>query len=194
MGLFDAFKKKENKQEKSPVQNAEALKAAIQQTCSNLTIYCRDANLPYEIAHKYQRGMIIRERGFVDATALTGGAVTNHRYMILSNHMIPMHLLEGDNKWALCVADKGSRFPVLGKAAGNDKRVTVLLHLNDETWPLFKAVDMNIFKSLADHCYHAFAECLNKEPIASVSTKEWLARCQFPVGMTDQGTFFPVDG
>ncbi len=192
MGLFDMFKEKENYQESDQIQHTELVKAAIQATCSNLTQHCRDANLPYEITHKYQKGMIIRERGFVDATALSGGIITNHRYIILSNHMAHLFQFEDDKKWALCVANKDSRFLVLGKAEGKGKRVTVLLHLNNETWQLFKSLDMNIFQNLLNDCYNSFKECIGKEPIASVSTDEWLARCQFPVGMSDNGEFFPI--
>ena len=193
MGFFDVFKKKESNQEQNQTQKAELVKAAIQQTCSNLTQHCRDANLPYELTHKYQKGMIIRERGFVDATALSGGIMTNHRYIILSNHMVPMLQFEGDKQWALCVAGKDSRFLVLGKGEGKGKRVTVLLHLNNETWQLFNSIDMNIFQNLLNNCYNSFKNCIGKEPIASVATEEWLARCQSPVGMSDNGDFFPVD-
>ncbi len=191
MGLFDKFKKNESKQANG--QCIVSIKDAIQATCSNLTVFCRDADLPYEIVHKYQRGMIIRERGFVDTTALSGGIITSHRYMIMSNHMSSLLQFEGDKKWALCVANKGSRFLVLGKAEGKGKRVTVLLHLNDDTWQLFKSVDINVFNNLTNDCYNTFAKCILKEPIASVSTEEWLARCQFPIGMSDDGEFFPVE-
>ena len=193
MVFFDAFKKKESKQQQNQTQDNEAIKIAIQQTCSNLTQHCRDANLPYEITHKYQKGMIIREKGFVDATALSGGIIKNHRYIILSNLMAPLFQFEGDKKWALCVANKDSRFLVLGKAEGKGKRVTVLLHLNNDTWQLFKSINMNIFQNLLNDCYNSFKECIDKEPIASVSTEEWFARCQFPVGMSDNGVFFPID-
>lgn len=193
MGLFDKLKKKENNREYNHVQNTELFNAAIQSTCSNLIQHCRDANLPYEITHKYQKGMIIRERGFVDATALSGGVITNHRYIILSNHMASLAQFEGAKQWALCVANKDSRFLVLGKAEGKGKRVTVLLHLNNDTWQLFKSIDMSIFQNLLSDCYNSFKQCIDKEPIPSVSTSEWLARCQFPIGMNDSGEFFPVD-
>lgn len=193
MGLFDKLKKKENTTKCNQVQNADLIKAAIQTTCSNLIQHCRDANLPYEITHKYQKGMIIREKGFVDATALSGGIVTNHRYIILSNHMASLAQFEGDKQWALCVANRDSRFLVLGKAEGKGRRVTVLLHLNDDSWQLFKSIDTSIFQNLLNDCYNSFKECIFKEPIASVSTDEWFARCQFPVGMSDSGEFFPVD-
>ena len=193
MGLFDAFKKNSAKQQQNQTQDNEAIKIAIQQTCSNLTQHCRDASLPYEITHKYQKGMIIREKGFVDATALSGGIIKNHRYIILSNHMAPLFHLEGDKKWALCVANRDSRFLVLGKAEGKGKRVTVLLHLNNDTWQLFKSINMNIFQNLLNDCYNSFKECIDKKPIASVSTEEWFTRCQFPVGMSDNGVFFPID-
>ena len=192
MGLFDIFKKGK-KQGQNPTQNSDTIKIAIQQTCSNLTQFCRDANLPYELTNKYQKGMIIRERGFVDATVLSGGIVTNHRYIILSNHMTPIFQFWEDKQWALCVANKDSRFLVLGKAECKGKRVTVLLHLNNETWQLFKSINMNIFQNLLNDCYNSFKDCLGKEPIASVSTEEWFARCKFPVGMSDSGDFFPID-
>ncbi len=154
-------------------------------------LHRRDANLPYEIMHKYQKGMIIRERAFVDASAVVGGFLANHRYMILSNHM---HMLPTpDKEWALCVANKDSRFLVLGKAEGKGKRVTVLLHLKNDTWQLFKSIDMSIFQNLLNDCYNSFKECIDKEPFPSVSAEEWLARCQFPIGMSDNGEFFPID-
>ncbi len=191
MGIFDKLKKKEDTTKCNQVQNADLIKAAIQATCSDLVLFARDANLPYEIMHKYQKGMIIRERAFVDASAVVGGFLANHRYMILSNHM---HMLPTpDKEWALCVANKDSRFLVLGKAEGKGKRITALLHLNNDTWQLFKSIDMSIFQNLLNDCYHSFKECVDKEPFPSVSSKEWLARCQFPIGMSDNGEFFPVD-
>ncbi len=174
-------------------QDINAINAAIRQTCSDLTQHCRDANLPYELTHKYKRGMIIRELGFVDATALSGGIPTNHRYIILSNHMAPLFDFEKDKQWGLCVASKGSRFLVLGKAEGSGKRLTVLLHLHNDSWHLFKSLNMSFTEKLLLTCFDSFKECLDKDPIPSVATEEWLKRCQFPVGMDDNGTFFPID-
>lgn len=190
MGLFDKILKPK---QHSPSNDTNLVNDVIQKTCSGLTLYCRDANLPYEITHRYNKGMIIRERGFVDATALTGGIITSHRYLILSNHMAPLFQFEGNKQWALCVANKDSRFLVLGKAEYKGKRVTVLLHLMNDTWQLFKSIDMGFFQKLRNDCYSTFKECVDKEPIPSVSTDEWLARCQFPIGMSDTGDFFPAD-
>lgn len=197
MALFQLFKKPaapaQQPQQPSQPASDDLRKAAIGQTCSNLTMYCRDANHPDALMHKYTSGMIIRERGFVDTTALSGGVVTNHRYIILSNHMMPLFQLEGDKQWALCVANKDSRFLVLGKAAGKGKRVTVLLHLHDDSWRQFRSIDMRLFKTLTDNCFQTFAKCIQQPPIASVSTAEWLDRCKFPIGMDDNGVFFPVE-
>ena len=138
--------------------------------------------------------MIIKEKGFVDATALSGGMVTTHRYMILSNHMTPMIRFEGNKEWALCVANTDSRFLVLGKAEYKDKRVTVLLHLNnDETWQIFKSIGTEFAKGLLANCFDTFKECVNMEPIPSVSTDEWLSRCKFPIGISDSGEIFLID-
>lgn len=214
MGLFDFFKKKEaapaqsaldpqaekpapDPQAEKPAPDPQALQAAIQKTCNNLRVHVRDADLPEALTHKYQRGMIIRERGFVDATALCGGLVKAHRYMILSNHMMPMLQFEGDKQWGLCLANKDSRFLVLGKGKEQGKeqgkRLTVLLHLDNETWKLFRGVDMNFSVNLLDQCFKHFMENANKPPIASVATEEWFARCAFPLGMSDEGAFFPLE-
>ena len=56
-----------------------------------------------------------------------------------------------------------------------------------------KAVDINLFQNLLNECYNSFKQCLNEEPIASVATEEWLARCTFPIGMSDNGEFFPIE-
>lgn len=190
MELFD---KATNTEESPPTGKDSLIKDAIQNTCSGLALFCRDADLPYELTHKYSKGMILRERGFVDTTALVGGLKTSHRYLILSNHMTPLFQFSGNKQWGLCVANRDSRFLVLGKAKYKDKRVTILLHLNGDTWQSFKAIDMSFSQSLLNECYNTIKKCAAMEPIDSVSTDEWLARCQFPIGMSDEGVFFPID-
>ncbi len=191
MRVYDKMEKPDHQQVGKPLPSAEAVNAAIMATCSKLVLFVRDTNLPYEITHKYHKGMIVKERGFVDATALRGGMVTAHRYMILSNHM-PM-VPTPDKQWALCIANKDSRFLVLGKGKCDGKRVTVLLHLHNDSWQLFKSIDVSFSQGLLNKCFDDFVKCIAQPPIASVTSQEWLARCQFPVGMSDDGVFFSID-
>jgi hypothetical protein len=37
-----------------------------------------------------------------------------------------------------------------------------------------------------------FDECLAAPPVPELVTKEWLQRCQFPLGTTDEGKYFPL--
>lgn len=173
--------------------NAELINEAIRSTCTELSLYCRDVNLPHEFAYKYESGMIIRERGFVDATALCGGMVTAYRYLIVSNHMVPMQMFEGDKNWKLHIANQNSRFMVLEKLEHLEKRTIILLHLHNDNWQVFKSLGTEFAKDLVYTCSRYFIKQVESDPIPSVSTNEWLARCQFPIGMSDDGAFFPID-
>lgn len=81
-----------------------------------ITLFARDVNLQPGLAEKYKAGMIIREKGFTDATIRFGGMATSHRYVILSNHMASFAALEEGTDWGLHVANKDAHFKVLGKA------------------------------------------------------------------------------
>lgn len=80
-----------------------------------ITLFARDVNLPSGLAEKYKAGMIIREKGFTDATIRFGGMVTSCRYVILSNHMKNLAMLENGTNWGLHVANKDAHFKVLGQ-------------------------------------------------------------------------------
>ena len=104
-----------------------------------ITLFARDVDLPSGLAEKYKAGMIIREKGFTDATIRFGGMVTSCRYVILSNHMKNMSILENGTNWGLHVANKDAHFKVLGLHTHAGKTGIFLLHLpDDESWKLWR--------------------------------------------------------
>lgn len=178
------------------VEQVRALQEALNRTYPGLTMLARDVNLTYEQASKYEVGMIIREKAHVDASRRVMGMVTSHRYAILSNHMeepTSEELKIGPN-WGMRVAKPDSHFKVLGKHTYQGKTVIFLLHLpDDDTWKLFINTVIDSDAELIRKCIARFeAKCM-KPPVPDLAMPNWQDRCQFPLGMDNEGNFFPLE-
>lgn len=175
-------------------EHIQLLQDAINKNYPGMMMFVRDVNLSPSLIAKYRPGMIIREKALVDASARVGGMVTSCRYAILSNHMANFGLFEQGTNWQLHVANQGSHFKVLGTYTYQGKTAIFLLHLPDDTsWKLFQDFECNLDQQLLDDCIKRFeAKCL-QPPIPEVTSSEWLDRCKFPLGMDDNGVFWPVD-
>ena len=159
-----------------------------------ITLFARDVNLPSGLAEKYKAGMIIREKGFTDATIRFGGMVTSCRYVILSNHMKNMSILENGTNWGLHVANKDAHFKVLGQVDYKGKTGIFLLHLpDDETWKAYQTMEFSLDKELYEKAVSRFQAKALDAPIPELAVREWLDRCQLPVGMSDGGQFWPLE-
>ena len=159
-----------------------------------ITLFARDVNLPPELAEKYKAGMIIREKGFTDTTIRFGGMVTSCRYVILSNHMKNLAMLENGTNWGFHVANKDAHFKVLGQVTYKGKTGIFLLHLpDDETWKAYQTMEFSLDKELYEKAVSRFQAKALDAPIPELAAREWLDRCQFPVGMNDGGQFWPLE-
>lgn len=171
----------------------EEIEKAINEVFPGLTIFARDANLPAGIADIYKKGMILREKAFVDASYRVQGMVTTHRYIILSNHLKDLSNFEHGTNWGLCVANRDSHFKVLGTHCYNEKTVIVLLHLPDDNrWKLFDGIHISLEEELFDKAINSFKQKIERSPIPELTTKEWLQRCEFPIGIDDKGDLWPL--
>jgi len=165
----------------------------VTEDLNNLVYVVRDCNLPDKIAQKYNVGMIIREKGFCDATYIIGGMSTSHRFTILSNQFFDMSSFDEDNK-GLCVTNKDARFKVLDKFTINDKTQITLLELpRNGKWKNFKDMTYIIEKRLAQDAREKFAILSKAEPLPQQNTKAMLARFDSPLGMNDDGEMFPLE-
>ncbi len=204
MGFFNKFKK-DNSTERQRSSKAEKainvtaadmqqMQSVINQMYPGIAIFVRDVNLPDDLANKYIPGMIIREKGLTDASCRVMGMVTTHRYMILSNHMGSLAQFEHGTNWGLCVARADSHFKVLGQHTYKDKHAIILLHLpDDETWKLFRNIDISIDKQLLETAIQRFEAKCELPPVPELATQQWLNRCEFPIGMSDDGTFWELE-
>lgn len=175
-------------------RTAEQLQAVANKMYPGMVLYARDVNLPEELAEKYTPGRILREKGFTDASDRFMGMVTTHRYVILSNHMADLSGFEHGINWGLHTANKDSHFKVLGKVTVQGKTGIFLLHLpDDDSWKLWKTAEFSMDQELYEKAVQRFTIKCKEPPVPELTTPQWLGRCAFPVGMQDDGTFFPLD-
>lgn len=172
----------------------EQLQAVADKMYPGMALYARDVNLPAELARKYIPGQIIRERAFTDASIRFMGMVTTHRYVIISNHMANLAQFEHGTNWGLHMANKDSHFKVLGLHTHEGKTGIFLLHLpDDESWQLWQKAAFSMDKQLYDMAVQRFVNKCTQPPVPELATKAWLDRCAFPLGMSDDGQFFPLE-
>lgn len=174
--------------------DSKHIETVVNQTYPGLTMYVRDVNLPDEISKKYKKNLLLREKAFCDASNRVMGMITTHRYGILSNHMANLREFEHGTNWGLPIAKSGSRFKVLENYEYKGKTLILLLHLpDDEGWEVFKNNIMDIDSDIVSSSIERFKDKCFKEPVPELSTKDWLDRCEFPVGIDESGNCFAVE-
>lgn len=172
----------------------EQLQAVADNMYPGIALFARDMNLPEELARRYTPGLIIREKAFTDASNRFMGMVTTHRYVILSNHMVDLSQFEQGTHWGLHVAQKGSHFKVLGQHSHQGKTGIFLLHLpDDERWRLWQTAEFSMDQQLYEMAVQRFTQKCTQLPVPELTQTAWLDRCAFPVGMSDDGVFWPLE-
>ena len=74
-----------------------------------------------------------------------------------------------------------------------DMTQILLLHLpDDERWKLFQNVHCNIFDDLVTMSRQRFESKCELAVIPELDTEEWLKRCEFPLGMDENGNLFDL--
>ena len=176
--------------DKNPADDPQSPEYNVVRTILNgSSRYVRDVNLNEELAAKYKHGQILMERGFIDATNKIGGMTTTHRYMILSQYMADLSQFEHGTNWGLHTANRNSKFKVLDVFTYEGKTQIVLLHLPDGFEEAFENTT-DLEEIMIKKLRKQFMRSFEMEPIPEVNTPEWLERCSFPVGMSDEGEFF----
>ena len=173
----------------------EELEAIADRVYPGIALFARDVNLPPVLAQRYTKGLVIREKAFTDATSRFMGMVTTHRFVILSNHMTDLsQFMEQNTRWGLCVANRDSHFKVLGQSTYRGKTGIFLLHLPDDvSWKLWLTAEFSMDRQLYDMAVQRFTAKCSQLPVPELSTDAWLDRCAFPVGMSDEGEFWPLE-
>ena len=138
--------------------------------------------------------MIIKELGFTDASCRVMGMVTTHRFTILSNRMKDISAFEHGTNWGLCVANAGAYYKVLDVYTFKGKTQILLLHLpSDYRFKWFRELKLivngqDLEEMLTTECRERFENKSQQKPVPELATKDWLVRCEWPLGMDGSGT------
>ena len=156
-------------------------------TLDSARFFVRDTDLGFQEFRHYKTGQVLLEKAYVDCSDQIGKPITNTRFLIFSNHMVDFRAYEQDTDWSLFVANKNGRFLILDEYSVNDKTQFTLLHLvEDARWRQWDCE----CKDLIEKARKCFDEALEKESVASLSTRDWLHRCEFPIGIDPEGELF----
>lgn len=170
-----------------------AYEKAIEDTVTGMGMFARDVNLPAKIAQKYEPGRIILERAFTDASVRVAGMVTTHRFLILSNHMANFAEFEHGTNWGLYVAKNDARFLILDVYTYAGKTQILLLHLpDDERWAYFYHLAEAGKNVMIEDCRKSFEQMTGEEALSELTGVDWLERCEFPLGIDDEGNYFEL--
>ena len=117
----------------------------------------------------------------------------SHRFSILSNRYRNISEFEHGTNWGLSICQRDSHFKVLDLYKYEDKVQILLLHL-DENWEYFQNIETNIEQDLISDCQSRFEKKVNTDIIKELSSDSWYDRLKYPIGVREDGTYFPMAG
>lgn len=169
----------------------DEIEAIIESSYRDLGVFVRDTEIPPEILAKYEPGLIFREKGLTYASYRFGGQTANCRYVIFSNHM-PKKQPDPEN-FGLCLAEKGSVFKVIGRQENDKGAWVMLLHLPGENyWKAFEGFESPVDADMVKSCLAFLKEMDKQPPIDELLLAEWVESVKYPVGIDENGEFFPL--
>ncbi len=162
------------------------------ETFSNVGYFHRDADLEDKVLEKYQPGMIIQERAYVDCSYLDGGLAARHRYLIITGKAKDLHALAGmDRRYGPAIIQRNGFFKVLDVYELRGHAQITLLHIPQELIGHLRTPELNeIEKEMVEAARTNFEENLAKPAVPALTEAEWLERVAFPLGMSEEGDLF----
>jgi CHAT domain-containing protein/tetratricopeptide (TPR) repeat protein len=184
----------ETRAEEVAVNRDERLVALFQafDKCSPLF---RDTMLSNDILERYKIGLFLREPTFCDATFKLSGFVAPHRFLIISSNARCLDQIV-HTTWGLCVWQTGRVFKVIDQTERSGRLQITLLEIPEEFLDLFCNTDPGraIEESFISQAHSTFDQCIELPPLPELNTDEWRNRLVFPIGINDEGHYFPIFG
>jgi tetratricopeptide (TPR) repeat protein len=173
-------------------EDSDALGQLWKETFTNVGFFYRDADLADEVLEKYQQGMIIQERAYVDCSHLEGGLTARHRYVIITGKARDLHALAGmDPKYGPAIIQRNAFFKVLDVYDQHEHAQITLLHIPEELIGHLQTRELNeMEKEMVEAARTNFEENLAKPAVPALTEARWLERVAFPLGMSEEGELF----
>lgn len=170
-------------------EDSAALGQLWKETFSNVGFFYRDADLADEVLEKYQQGVIIQERAYVDCSYLDGGLAARHRYVIITDKAKDLQALAGvDPKYGPAIIQRNGSFKVLDVYDLHEHAQVTLLHIPEELIGRLRSRELNeMEKEMVEAARKNFEENLAKPAVPALTEARWLERVAFPLGMSEEG-------
>jgi hypothetical protein len=169
------------------------IKQRFQDAFESCGAFFRDADLPPEVSLRYKVGLLLREPTFCDASHKFGGFLARHRYLIISANARCVDELVPDCDWGLCWWQTGRIFKIIGLHEKNGRRQTTLLEIPEDVLSYLWGPSLTeLERDFATQAEDSFREAFSLLPVPELNKPQWLSRLTFPIGIDDQGNFFPL--
>lgn len=167
------------------------IESIFNETFSGLKLFYRDTTLPENLIANYKVGQIIKERAFTDMTRLGGGISGNLRYLIASADAKDLSVFNPESaKIGHYLLSSNTFFKVLDIREDDHKTQIFLLHIPENSIPLFKNSTSNIEEEIIEKAKKRFREKIDAALIPELQTEDWKQRTHLPIGMSETGELF----
>lgn len=162
------------------------------ETFSNVAFFHRDTELSEQVLAKYEAGIVIQERAYVNCSYMSGGLAAQHRYLIITGKARDLNALAGmDKKYGPAIIQRDAYFKVLDVHHQDGHAQITLLHIPEELIPYLRTSELNeIEKEMVEAARRNFEENLDAPVVAALTETRWLERVEFPLGMSENGDLF----
>lgn len=177
----------------------EQIEEILNWTFPGLTMFYRDSQLPKDIISKYEIGLIVRSKIFVDVSDYAGKLTKNCRFIIATNKAAPLYQINPDTiKWKLHTINAHSYFKILDIYQKNDKTQIFLLHIPAKGIELFSISNIYIDQiDFEQQCIEksriSFDQKMKMNSISELEEIEWVNRTKLPIGLDINNQFFPLN-
>ncbi|WP_010254072.1 hypothetical protein [Myroides injenensis] len=168
----------------------QQIEEIFNETFAGLALFYRDCHLDQEVISNYKIGQIIQEKGYTDASYLSGGPSENIRYVIASAHAKDISALVPQmEQYGYVMLKSNSYFKVLDIFKLENKTQILLLEIPEQTVDFFSNNSSNIEEQIIEKAREKFKSIITLEPHPALQTKEWIERTSAPLGMNENGEF-----
>ncbi|GLY20959.1 CHAT domain-containing protein [Micromonospora sp. NBRC 101691] len=157
---------------------------------ASCAVFFRDTTLPEAVLARYRPGLLLREPTFCDVSHRAGGFVAPHRYLVFSASARVLPDAEG---WGLCLWPRGRIFKILDQVSDGRYAQVTLLEIPEHLVEVFLTAEPNtVERAYIGHGRDLFEELRNAPPVPELDTDRWRDRLTYPVGVDDEGRYFPL--
>jgi hypothetical protein len=155
--------------------------------------FYRDATFSQSIIDKHKVGLLLRERWLVDSTHKFGGLLGNHRYLIVSGVARDISAFAQVPEWGLCLSPSKAIFKVIGQQTSGKLTQTILLEIPEKFAIQFCTEDLSEMElTFAGYAEESFKNAAELSPLRELNNPEFLGRMEWPLGMREDGAYFPL--